>query len=389
MPRDAFESILGDLFRKAHWRIQRQSSSADPRPDFAVDAGARKYIVKVKIASEARGDRLIPLLSQAILEVQAIAHEFPKRAIPVAVVASKRIPASLVKRLHLFAERYAPNVGVGIIDSEGLRSFAGPGLDVLDAKLPRRKSRPLASSQHQPDLFSDLNQWMLKILLAERLPDPMIAGPREQVRNASHLARIAGVSVMSASRLVNQLASQGFLDRDEDHLHIVRADELLERWVSANRQPVHDVAARWIIKQDHKQFLANVANYVNDSTLKGHRKLANPVPRCCIGLFAAADALGMGFVRGVVPYLYLEWLDPDVLRKLGLSLEDADRRADVVIRIPSNKEAILRAAVLRDGVPVSDVLQVWLDTSVHPTRGREQADEIRRRVLKPLFVKRR
>jgi len=111
--------------------------------------------------------------------------------------------------------------------------------------------------------------------------------------------------------------------------------------------------------------------------------------RCCIGLFAAADALGVGFVRGVPPHLYLERLDQDVLQRLGLSLEDADRRVDVNLRVPSNKEAIFRAAVMREGVPVSDLLQVWLDASAHPARGREQADQIWRRVLKPLFGQKR
>ena len=43
------------------------------------------------------------------------------------------------------------------------------------------------------------------------------------------------------------------------------------------------------------------------------------------------------------------------MQRLGLSLEDPDRRADVYIRIPSNKEAIFRAAVVRDGLPVRRV----------------------------------
>jgi hypothetical protein len=42
---------------------------------------------------------------------------------------------------------------------------------------------------------------------------------------------------------------------------------------------------------------------------------------------------------------------------------------------------------MRDGLPLSDVLQVWLDVSAHPARGREQAAEIRRQALAPLFVK--
>jgi hypothetical protein len=235
---------------------------------------------------------------------------------------------------------------------------------------------------------------MLKILLGQHLPEPLISVPREQIRNASQLAKAANISVMSASRLVNQLASEGFLDERREHLQIVRADELLERWISANRQVARDIPARYIIKKDQRRFLASVAEYAANSgvapALKARRlRVARASPRCCIGLFAAADALGFGFVHGVLPHLYLERLDLDVLRRLGLSLEESDRRADVYIRIPSNRESIFRAAVMRGNLPVSDVLQVWLDVSAHPARGREQADEIRKRALKPLFGKQR
>jgi hypothetical protein len=42
---------------------------------------------------------------------------------------------------------------------------------------------------------------------------------------------------------------------------------------------------------------------------------------------------------------------------------------------------VFRGAVELDGVAVSDVLQIWLDVSAHPSRGEEQADLIRRKVL--------
>jgi hypothetical protein len=61
----------------------------------------------------------------------------------------------------------------------------------------------------------------------------------------------------------------------------------------------------------------------------------------------------------------------------------------VYVRIPENPEAVFRAAVERDGVPVSDILQVWLDVSNHPARGKAQADEIRKKVLSGLFKKKR
>jgi hypothetical protein len=121
----------------------------------------------------------------------------------------------------------------------------------------------------------------------------------------------------------------------------------------------------------------------------GKRKLdrvvSSPQPRVCLGLFAAAEALGLGFVLGVQPYLYVERISQDILESLGLSAKGADQQADIYVRIPGNRESVFRGAVIKDGVPSSDILQVWLDVSQHPSRGREQADLIWRRVLAPIF----
>ncbi len=106
-------------------------------------------------------------------------------------------------------------------------------------------------------------------------------------------------------------------------------------------------------------------------------------PRICVGLFAAAELLGMGFGRGVPPHLYLERLDPEALKQLGLSLEDAERNPDVQLRIPHNRQSIFRPVVRHDGVPVSDLVQIWLDVANHPARGKEQAEQIWKKVLGP------
>jgi len=55
------------------------------------------------------------------------------------------------------------------------------------------------------------------------------------------------------------------------------------------------------------------------------------------------------------------------------------------VRVPSFRESIFRAAVVRHELPVCDVLQVWLDVADHPSRGASQAKEIWRRVLVPLW----
>ena len=55
------------------------------------------------------------------------------------------------------------------------------------------------------------------------------------------------------------------------------------------------------------------------------------------------------------------------------------------MRVPTVRESVFRAAVIRDGVPVADGLQVWLDVSSHPARGEAQAEEIRHRILAQIF----
>jgi hypothetical protein len=59
---------------------------------------------------------------------------------------------------------------------------------------------------------------------------------------------------------------------------------------------------------------------------------------------------------------------------------------DVCVRVPRNDESVFRAVVLNDGVPVCDVLQVWLDIAQHPLRSREQADLIWRKILAPALL---
>jgi hypothetical protein len=371
-----FEHILAETIRKAGWRVPRSRRLADAEPDLIAVAAERRYAIEIKASSEGRRDRLIPLLSQAILQAQTIARRSLVPVVPVAVVAAPQVPASVAEQVKEFGQRHAPDAGVGVIDAEGLRLFGGHGLEVLNSKPVRRLRSSAAPPKRLPHLFSDLNQWMLKVLLGQRLPESLVSVPRGSFRNATQLAKAAGVSVMSAFRFVSQLANEGFLAEEADALQVVRVDELLERWAFANRQPAREIPARWIVKRETRQLYADLAP---------HRGVAKGQPRCCIGLFAAADALGLGFVRGVPPHLYLERPDEAMLRGLGLVVAAPDDRADAFVRIPGNPEAVFRAAVLRDGLPVSDVLQVWLDVSAHPSRGREQAAEIRRKALASLF----
>ena len=74
-------------------------------------------------------------------------------------------------------------------------------------------------------------------------------------------------------------------------------------------------------------------------------------------------------------------MNAEILKGLGLSGDADENEADLFVRIPGNRESVFRGVVRKDGVPVSDILQVWLDVGQHPSRGKEQADLIWRKIL--------
>jgi hypothetical protein len=97
--------------------------------------------------------------------------------------------------------------------------------------------------------------------------------------------------------------------------------------------------------------------------------------------------LKLGFVQGVPPpHVYVERVQTSSLVGWkNLRPCEAGEQPDVLLRQAPVPNSIFRGMVRGDGAAASDVLQVWLDVSSHPARGREQADLIRQRVLDPII----
>ncbi|HEU4559160.1 MAG TPA: hypothetical protein VFS20_14965 [Longimicrobium sp.] len=325
------------------------------------------YVVEVKSSSEGRSDRLIPLWSQAYLQALRVARD--PRSVLV-VVAAPRISPRVARQVLEFAAEHAPEAAVGVIDHAGLRIFRGEGLRALDAEPPaHERTAPVFEGRHA-NLFSDLNQWMLKVLLAPELPEALLSAPRGRYLNATQLAAAAEVSVMSASRLVRQLRHERYLHESKPHLELVRRGDLFRRWRNAAVRRPREVALRWLLRGDPSAELKRLAQMAN----------------ACLALFSAADALGAGFVSGVPPCLYVRHPELETISRWKTVVPAQPHEPpDVVVREAPFPESVFRAAVSADGTQVSDILQVWLDVAAHPARGDEQAGHIRREILAPVI----
>src|SRR5215468_9797802 len=226
--------LVVGVFRQGGWKVLEQPGVEQGRPDLVVEHAGKKYIVEIKRSSEGRRDRVIPLLAQAILEVRNLVHHVSGQPIGVALVGANYIPESIGEQVKLFARQHAPDIAVGVLDLQGFRSFAGYGLERFNSERARRRGLPLPSrSPISPQLFSDLNQWMLKVLLAPSIPEAYLSAPRGRYEGASQLAQAADVSVMSAFRFIAQFSKEGFLEQENNGLRLVRKEELMERWLAA------------------------------------------------------------------------------------------------------------------------------------------------------------
>ena len=356
------ESLLAAMFEKAGWQVRRGPNGNSGR-DLVVRRKGIEYAVEIKAAPEGRGDRLVPLFAQAVLESARAAGQ---KAAPLAIVAAPKISKRAAEQVMKFAEDHAPDAAAGVIDFDGLAMFRGPHLEEMNARgrdLPVSVRRSVRDSGQ---FFSDLNQWMLKVLVAPELPDALLSAPRGQYRNASQLARAANVSVMSAFRFVQQLQHEGYLHESAPYLSLVRREDLLRRWQTLSVRSVREVPMRFVLPGDGQAQL--------------RRMLGSG--RACLALFAAADALQLGFVEGVPPYVYVQRIRPANLTAWkNLRACAPGESPDLIVRQAPAPQSVFRGMVRPGGMAACDVLQVWVDVAAHPSRGREQADLIRKRVL--------
>ena len=352
---------------------------------------ARRYAVELKLAREPRKAEVQAALADAILQSKAVAKSIGAR--PLAIVGAPHISDGMAVALREYAQEYGEGSAFGFVDSRGRLELHGAGLRDFPSSAgvasAHSSSRPRAASR--VDVFSDLGQWLLKVLLAKPLPEKLLNAPRAPFRNAKHLAEVAGVSVAQAARQVAQLRADGFLE-DSPSLRLVRIRDLLEDWRAANRKLPLEFPARWLFPpKDPRKHVRDVLrrwseSRVERSLLPDPAMWARRATRASLGLFGACEALGFGFVAGAPLHLYVEDVSIRAFEELGLVPAAAGERVDVFLRQPKHPESVFRGAVWQNGVAVADVIQCWLDVAEHPARGEEQAQQLWNRVLKPKLL---
>lgn len=361
--RRAIDAVRS-LFQDTGWTV-KEETTADRSEDLVLtNPHGRAYHVVLKAFAEGRSDRVTPSFAQALLEARLRAKS--EQLNPAVAIWVGTVTPHLVKRLVDFHRQYGGGEPLAVLSPHGVHHSDFPGVEA-DVKVAKKLSLHNLHAAPPRFVFSDMNQWLLKLLLVPDIRrEGLIAAPLARYNTATELARAAGCSINTATRFVNALKTEGFLE-SSPFLSLTRRSTLVERWKAEYKKSAVALQMKFLGPMSDEQLTKLL-------TKQGG----------ILGLFAAAKALGVGHVRGVPPTVWVHDLS-EVAGWRSLRLAREGEGPDLIIQQPDYPQSLSRGAVTREGIRVTDIIQTWLDVSSHPARGAEQAAELEHGILANLI----
>ncbi len=328
-------------------------------------SGQSVVIALVKRTGVARIDDLIGRFSAAALQLQG---DRAPGCVLIALVGVNRIGKRSAAAVEEFLSRFAPWLGWGVFDDSGGLRLHIPKLHIERFDPPR----PLGSKKTGTGrVFTDLNRWLLKILLlSESPPANFPEGKRGKPRNPNELGELAGVSHETAYQFFRRMQRRRYLARTHRGFQFVAIDELLSDWLHEDGRSMADrVPVRGIICDKHH------GPFPLDAVLEPALRSMD----VAIGGFEACSRLGLLHTRYALPEVHVRERLERVLESLAVEVCEPRDAEFNLIRSPY-PESIFRGAQVLHRIPIVDSWQAALDVIGIPARGMEQAEFIAKRV---------
>jgi len=384
----------GFRVREAEVRVPTEGVRRGLQLDFLMGWESRTFGVEVKVARKL-ADWLFHWMAHPILVLQAAQRL--KGWEPLLAIYVDSIDMPIVQRFKGQIALYAPDLWWLVADAQGglVAQLPSGNEEVIGGSRGRKGG--LASPSDSEGLsrsllisprsgyasaklsFGDLDQWLLKVLLFARSKAAGWGGPRGSIRNLAQLAKLAAVSPPLVYRWASAMERSGYLTKRMGRLPVLEnLNALLGEWrgryrVSDNDPiPCSPVFGQRADELFHKEFLDLLHHLPGNAplyALTGH-------------LACRFYRLKHSEARSIHLYFSEE---PSALME-GLQLvPSGDPGAPIVLLRPRHPRSVFGGVSRLDGVPVCDILQVYLDLCHLPDRGREQADFVNERMLGTLL----
>ena len=336
--RAAVLRALGELFPGA--RLRQESSPAEGAWAIALTLPRPGKTHRLLLAFKSLGEPRY--LAQAITVLTLGAARRPPQRYPV--VAAPYIAPE--------GQRLCREAGVGYLDLIG-NAFLGLDGVLIDR---RTESRPPRARARLRRLVAPRSSRVLRVLLEQ----PKAAW------TLTRLAEEATVSLRTAHLVVNALEEKAFVSKARGGIRLTQPGALLDLWAGQYDLAQHPRRSFYTFARNARE----VARAIATAAVAQDSRLA-------LTLHSGA-ALVAPFVRSPDVHAYVVGDLDRLIRKLDL--RPADTGGSVHLLVPADEGVLYRTQSV-DGIPVVCNTQLYLDLVNYPARGREQADELRRRKL--------
>jgi len=332
---------LRDLLPKARaWEEVSDSRLGSQPADLVVKfrMGEQEHTLVLEVAGLGQPKQI----REAITRLNEIRRELPG-AYPVAVSGYISPQSAAILRRN----------GLGYLDLSGNCYLAFENIHIEKEGKPntRPSTRPLKS------IFAPRATRVVRVLLA----DPQHAWRLEELAKASE------VSLGHAHNVVKRLAELAWLERGEQQrIRLVKPGELLEAWSEAYTYRQNDVAAYFSPERVTRKLMAEIAQWAQSAG-----------QRYAFTLHSGA-ALVAPNIRFPAIHFYLEGEAQSLARALGLRLGEGE--GNVHILTPYD-QGVFYAPLVKGGLSVVCLPQLYVDLFRYERRGREQAEYLRRKAV--------
>lgn len=410
-------------FELEDYEVVFHKSKPRLKVDFVLSRGNRQYAVELK-SSRQMHLSFMHLFPRAILRLQAVNRV--ASLLSIVAVLVDRLESRDIKRLEEYMNLYAPDMGWLLLDRQRRGVFKdqeknqyallneeqiewvknlfsddyqfSEAQKVLlhknakrqnDSEYYKSSARSTSSSSSYPSSsilssisssslssskiklsFSDLEQWLIKVLLLSPLniAHQFWGGPKGYAENAFQLSKLAGVSQMSANLWAQAMEYSGYLKRiGRKNMIPLRIEALIEEWIGRYRfrdNRIYPFRSMFRVS-NYDAFIGELFEEIrlNSEELGEFGITAHLACKLHEVKHSSAKSIHI-YCRGDIH---------NVARILKLVPSEEERKADLFLVEPKYPKSVFGGVLKKKELPVCDILQCYLDLYYLPDRGREQA----------------
>jgi len=410
-------------FELEDYEVVFHKSKPRLKVDFVLSRGNRQYAVELK-SSRQMHLSFMHLFPRAILRLQAVNRV--ASLLSIVAVLVDRLESRDIKRLEEYMNLYAPDMGwllldrqrrgvfkdqeknqyallneeqiewvknlfsddyqfseaqnfllhknaKGLDDPEYYKSSAGSSSSsssyLSSSIFSSSPSSSLSSSKIKLS-FSDLDQWLIKVLLLSPLDiaHQFWGGPKGYAENAFQLSKQAGVSQMPANLWAQAMESSGYLKRiGRKNMIPLRIEALIEEWIGRYRfrdNRIYPFRSMFRVS-NYDAFIGELFEEIRLNSEKLGELGITAHLACKLHEVKHSSAKSI--------HIYCRGDIHNVARILKLVPSEEERKADLFLVEPKYPKSVFGGVLKKKELPVCDILQCYLDLYYLPDRGREQA----------------